>query len=252
MSDKPLVSCLCCTYGRPVLLGETLKCFLDQSYSNKELIIVNDQEGVTLKLESDYPGVQLHNCSKRFDSLGQKRNYVKSLAKGEFYCIWDDDDLYAPFRLSDSVDLMNSIKDYDIMKTRCAFMSTHNKDYRIVSNLFHSQSVITKDYAVRFNYPDKSVGEDMDFENKARVYNVDVIPWYVYRWGLNIHHLSGISDEKESWKRTLTFESYQGMSGEIVIKPEFKNNYWSEIRSVLVKTHPKWARQWDEKTKNIA
>ena len=30
--SNPLVSCLCCTYGRPTLLGEAVKCFLDQDY----------------------------------------------------------------------------------------------------------------------------------------------------------------------------------------------------------------------------
>ena len=33
---KPLASCLCCTYGRPILLGEAVKCFLDQDYENIE------------------------------------------------------------------------------------------------------------------------------------------------------------------------------------------------------------------------
>ena len=49
----PFVSCLCCTYGRPILLGEAVKCFLDQDYPNKELIIINDQlEKAAKELES--------------------------------------------------------------------------------------------------------------------------------------------------------------------------------------------------------
>ena len=37
---------LCCTYGRPHLLDEVVKCFIDQDYENKELIILNDQKEV--------------------------------------------------------------------------------------------------------------------------------------------------------------------------------------------------------------
>jgi len=50
--SNPLVSCLCCTYNRKEPLEEAIQCFVDQDYKNKELIILNDQEGITLKLDN--------------------------------------------------------------------------------------------------------------------------------------------------------------------------------------------------------
>lgn len=235
--SPPLVSCLCATYSRPRLLEEAIKCFVDQDYSNKELIVLNDQVGVELFIENCPDNIQIYNHSIRFSSLGEKRNYLKSLGKGDYFCIWDDDDLYRCHRLSKSVQLMQENGDrYDIIKPQYALMSTNNKNYQIVQNLFHSQSCITKDYMEKHHYPLISVGEDAAFESKARIKSFPVEPWYVYRWGrgsseTDIHHLSGIADEKKSWERSLTF--YSNMSGKIRLEPKFYADYWVEIDAFL-------------------
>lgn len=229
---NPLVSCLCATYARPQLLGEAIKCFIDQDYPNKEIIVLNDQEGVELYIDSCPDNIKIVNHPTRFNSLGEKRNYLKSLGNGDYFCIWDDDDLYLNHRISMSVRLMieNDGK-YDIVKPKFAYMSTSNKDYQIVQNLFHSHSCITKDYMLKMDYPNISVGEDMAFESGARIGSFDVDPFYIYRWGspsgINIHHLSGIADEKKSWERSLTY--YSNKNGRIVISPKYYCDYWSEI-----------------------
>lgn len=231
--SEPLVSCLTCTYGRPILLGECIKCFLDQNYRNKELIIVNDQEGVNLRLHPSLTNnIKIYNHPQRFKSLGQKRNYLKSLGHGDYYFIWDDDDLFMPYRISESIRLMQETK-FDIIKPQYALMSTNNKDYKLVQNLFHSHGCITREYMQKTSYPDKSVGEDVDFESKAKVGSFDVRPWYVYRWGQNIHHLSGIANNRDSWDRSLTFEPYTKIKGEVLVGAEFQKDYWKDISELL-------------------
>jgi len=227
-------------------LGEAVKCFIDQTYPNKELIVVNDQEGVTLKLSEDRDDIRMENVSTRFDSLGQKRNYAMSLTKGDYVCIWDDDDLFPPWRIEDSVDAMRVQKRYDIVKGQMALMSVDNSKYMIVNNLFHSQAMILRNYVDSHSYPDKSVGEDMDYERPGRVGSVPVAPfyWYIYRWGLNIHHLSGITDEQESWKRSLTFEPYTSVRGEIEINPEFTDDHWGNIINTFRQKKPSYAEAW--------
>lgn len=244
-----LVSCVCVTYGRPILLGEAVKCFLDQSYPNKELIIVNDQEGVTLKLDEDRDNVRIENIPERFGSLGEKRNYAMSLAQGDYICIWDDDDLYTPWRIEDSVLAMQTHKHCDIAKGQIALMSTNDANYMVVSNLFHSQGIISKQYAEEHSYANLSVGEDSDYERKARVTSLPVAPfyWYVYRWGHNIHHLSGISDEKKSWERSLNFDTYNELNGEIIIKPEFQKDHWQSIINFFSSKQPSYALEWEKR-----
>jgi len=232
--SNPLVSCLCCTYARPIQLGEVIKCFIDQDYDNKELIVLNDQEGVNLVLKNCPPNIKIINYPQRFNSLGQKRNYIKDLASGEYCCIWDDDDLYLKHRITKSIELMNS-NPCDIIKAQHAIMSVNNDGYVITSNLFHSQACITRNFMNKKNYLNKSVGEDIDFENGAKIKSISVRPFYIYRWGGNVHHLSGIADDKKSWARSLTFEPYSKIKGEVLIKSEFQNDYWKVVNTLLDK-----------------
>lgn len=230
----PLISCLCCTYGRPIHLGEAIKCFNDQDYQNKELIVLNDQEQVTLILPSCPANIRIINHPKRFGSLGEKRNYIRTLANGDYFCIWDDDDLYLPHRISKSVEYITA-SNYDIMKPSKAIMSVNNNQYKLVSNLFHSQACVTKKYMMNTDYPVKSVGEDIDFESNAKILSIDTKPFYIYRWGNNVHHLSGIANDKESWDRSLTYDSYKKLNGVIELKPIFQKDYWSAITGILSK-----------------
>lgn len=247
---QPLVSCLCCTYGRPLLLGEAIKCFIDQDYQNKELIVLNDQVGVELFIENCPSTVKIVNHPTRFNSLGEKRNYLKSLGNGNFFCIWDDDDLYTPWRISDSVNLMQLSSRYDIIKARESFKSVDNTHYSVVNNPFHSQSIITKDYVAKTQYPSKSVGEDTEFENGARIGYRVMFPnfHYIYRWGMGVHHVSAIEGEKKSWQKSLTFEPYQ-MSGRIEVKPLFQKDYWNDIGLEFEKMNPEWRKEWEKRIK---
>jgi len=188
----------------------------------------------------------MENVPERFGSLGEKRNYAMSLAKGDYVCVWDDDDLFTPWRIEESVQVMQLKSHTEIAKAQMALMSVNDSKYMVVNNLFHSQAIISRKYVDNHSYPEKSVGEDMDYERNSIMTSISVAPfyWYVYRWGHNIHHLSGIVDEKASWERSLSFEAYQGMQGEIEIKPEFTKDHWGEVISMFQTKMPEYAEQW--------
>ena len=67
------ISCLCCTYGRPpdrqYLLEEALQSFIQQSYPDKELIIVNDCPEQELVFQ--HPDVVVVNLPRRCRTLGE-------------------------------------------------------------------------------------------------------------------------------------------------------------------------------------
>lgn len=255
--SRNLVSCLMCTFGRPHLLAEAIQCFMDQDYPHKELLISNDQQGVIIEIEDCPPNIIVYNAPFRLNCLGRKRNHLMEEARGEFCCVWDDDDLYTPWRISDSVKLMRQNPSVDIVKADSAIMSIDNKRYSINQNLFHSQACIRQSpmvierigyvYSPKKWYADKSVGEDIEFENRFDVKSFDVSPyfWYVYRWGMGVHHLSGISDDKKSWKRSLNFPGYKKLEGTIKVKPGFKHDYWGEISGFLGQQHKRWKELWD-------
>jgi glycosyltransferase involved in cell wall biosynthesis len=75
--------------------------FLDQDYAAKELVILNDCCGQTF--QSNFPNIRVINTATRFRTLGEKRNACIEAARGDFVAIWDDDDVYLPWRLSYSM-----------------------------------------------------------------------------------------------------------------------------------------------------
>lgn len=101
MHSEKLISALCITYGRPHNLEEAIESFLRQDYPNKELIIVNDLAEQTLIF--DHPQVKIFNFKDRFFSIGLKRNKSAELSSGEILTLWDDDDIYLPWALSQFV-----------------------------------------------------------------------------------------------------------------------------------------------------
>lgn len=86
------------TYGRSKYVPEAIWCFLEQDYPKKELIVLNDCTQQVY--EGELPDVRFVNVPSRFATLGEKRNAAIELAQGDVILVWDDDDLYLPWRLS--------------------------------------------------------------------------------------------------------------------------------------------------------
>ena len=102
---RPLISCLTVTAGRLRLLKEAIQCYLDQSYPNRELVIVTAdsetyRQGIRrLLARLDRSDIRLFTVDDPATSLGRLRNISLEQARGEVVCQWDDDDLYHPDRL---------------------------------------------------------------------------------------------------------------------------------------------------------
>lgn len=94
----PIISCIMPTYNRRPFLSIALRCFLDQDYPNKELIVMDDGEDRVGDLTENLPGVRYFALPSRL-SIGAKRNLACAEARGEIIAHWDDDDWYAPNRL---------------------------------------------------------------------------------------------------------------------------------------------------------
>jgi glycosyltransferase involved in cell wall biosynthesis/2-polyprenyl-3-methyl-5-hydroxy-6-metoxy-1,4-benzoquinol methylase len=87
-------SVICLTYKRPHLLEESIYSVLSQTLTDWEMVIVNDCPEQILHFE--HPQVRIFNLSKKFDSLGQKRNFAIAQALGDLIINLDDDDLFMP------------------------------------------------------------------------------------------------------------------------------------------------------------
>jgi len=101
-SSTPLVSCIMPTYNRRAFIPLALARFREQSYRNRELIVIDDGSdpiGDQLRCE---PAVRYVRVDRRL-SIGAKRNRACAEARGEIIAHWDDDDWYSADRLEQQV-----------------------------------------------------------------------------------------------------------------------------------------------------
>ena len=117
----PLVSCIMPTHNRRVFVQQTLLYFERQDYPNKELIIVDDGDDQIGDLVVSHPLVRYMALSEK-KSIGEKRNIACELARGTIIAHWDDDDWYAPHRLSYQITpLLSKQVDVTALETSCFF-----------------------------------------------------------------------------------------------------------------------------------
>jgi glycosyltransferase involved in cell wall biosynthesis len=94
----PLVSCIMPTRDRRPFVPLAIEYFLRQDYPNRELIVVDDGRDRIADLLPADPRVRYVPAAGA--AIGAKRNAALREASGEYVAHWDDDDWYAPTRLS--------------------------------------------------------------------------------------------------------------------------------------------------------
>lgn len=102
--QQPLISCLTVSTGRLRLLKQAIDCYVSQTWSRRELVIVVGGSERYQAAVADHVALLGHENILLVRAepglvLGQMRNQSLAAARGEFVCQWDDDDLYHPERL---------------------------------------------------------------------------------------------------------------------------------------------------------
>lgn len=104
----PRVSCLMVTRNRIELVRRSIASYLNQSYPERELVVVPDHTAPIADLErhlaelgrADIRLIAGHDAR----SLGALRNVSLHSASGDLVCTWDDDDIYHPDRVRVQLD----------------------------------------------------------------------------------------------------------------------------------------------------
>ena len=100
---SPKVSCLMVTANRRALARRSIRCFQHQTYSNREIVIIDDGEEDLSDELARLPAEQVvyRRIARQPDaSLGQLRNLALDAARGDIMAQWDDDDWYHPERVA--------------------------------------------------------------------------------------------------------------------------------------------------------
>lgn len=106
MPESPLVSCVMPTHGRRRFVRQAIRYFLRQTYTNRELVILDDGPDPVADVVPDDPRIRYEGLVGRRRSLGTKRNLACEAARGDLILHWDDDDWMADDRVALQVEAL--------------------------------------------------------------------------------------------------------------------------------------------------
>lgn len=111
--NEIFVSIVVPTYNRAHLIGETIQSIIDQTYSNWELIVVDDGSGDDTKIiiekfaDKRIRYIAIDHCG----IFGKVRNVGMQKAMGDLVAFLDSDDLWKPNKLSFQISLLKQYPD---------------------------------------------------------------------------------------------------------------------------------------------
>jgi glycosyltransferase involved in cell wall biosynthesis len=170
------------TINRPIFVAKSIEYFHAQDYVNKELVIVDESIDKTLldvRREKDIRSIYLASDTRL--SLGAKFNLGCSLAQGDIICHWDDDDYFAPHRLTHQVqpilkgvadivglemDIVFNIIDWTAWKCSPALHQEIFYGGVVTGAIMYKKSV----WGMNAAHPNKTIGEDADFLRHLRLF----------------------------------------------------------------------------------
>ena len=185
-AELPRITAMMVTRERVQLAQRAIRSFQNQTYPNKELLILDDDpddtlyQWVTALNDPTITYVRLSNTGK---TLGGLRNLAVEKASGAYVCQWDDDDLSHPNRLAVQLGLLKlfnastcllhreqlwnpAFKQFALSKRRFwegSFVSTKEslppypdirkaEDSPVIYELVQNQAVILLDYPELYTY----------------------------------------------------------------------------------------------------
>ena len=160
-----LVSCMCPTRGNPAFVERAIRNFVKQDYPNKELVFVSTNPRARLPVV-ERNDIHMHfiDASKMPEgrmTIGQQRNVCLELCSGEFVAVWDDDDFYAPERLSFSLGEMHKQRKNAFVLHSETLLAATGQAYVHASRLWENSFVARKMDLQEVRYPNVQIAEDL-------------------------------------------------------------------------------------------
>ena len=171
------------TRGRPELASMALRCALEQNYSPEQMeVIIFDDDDLPsfsdppqgrVKRDQPEPLIRYFRHPRElFPSLGDKRNAMCEVSRGDIIAHIDSDDLSAPERVSAQVnELVATGKDISGFHTLPFYDITTNQAY-----VYHLNSacvcgtslVYRREFWRRNSFPSTDIGEDLPYTSGNR------------------------------------------------------------------------------------
>jgi cellulose synthase/poly-beta-1,6-N-acetylglucosamine synthase-like glycosyltransferase len=195
--ERKLVSIVCCS-NRPQMIKNVKLNFEQQLYENVEMIVMlqassNDFKDIKKELEKDSRIKVRKQLVK--DSLGKTFNKGLKYCKGDFVAKFDDDDMYGPNYISDSIDAFN-YTDADVVGKYGVFVydeGTGNFYYRnkgssnrYLQIVMGATIIAKREVFESVSFPDRTTGEDTEFlrrclAKKMKIFSSNPFNWVLVR-----------------------------------------------------------------------
>jgi len=120
MAEPELISVVMPTYNHAAFIGGAIGSVLNQTYSNFELIIVDNYSGDNTEAVVTACGDSRIRYVKFLNKgiIAAARNYGIRLARGEYVAFLDSDDLWMPEKLELQMDSFNRVGDTALVYSR--------------------------------------------------------------------------------------------------------------------------------------
>ena len=126
--SSPLVSIVMPSYNRANFIIETINSIQKQTYSNWELIIVDDGSiDRTTEIVNNIRDERIHYYKQPHSGMEHARNYGLEKARGEFIGFMDSDDLWAINKLQRQLSVFQEYPDIEFCLTGAYEFKTNGK-----------------------------------------------------------------------------------------------------------------------------
>jgi glycosyltransferase involved in cell wall biosynthesis len=186
--DSGLVSIIVPTYDRAELLRSTLDSLMAQTYSNFEVIVVDDgsPNDKTKVICESYPKIKYLRINNS-GGPARPRNEGIRYASGAYIAFTDDDDLWVPHKLETQISILQSDPETGLVHNCCQLISKEGelldeiigrpgqpeeKSGRVFMRMIGNWTLMTSSVLLRRSLADKvgyfnesmpSAGEDLEY-----------------------------------------------------------------------------------------
>ncbi len=134
MNSPPKVTVFIPVFNREKYIGKTLESILTQSFSNFELLVVDDgstDRSVEIIQSYNDPRIRLH-CNPTNLGIPTTRNKGLELARGHYIALLDSDDVSDPRRLEKQVIFLDQNPDYVQIGSWCRMIDAQGQPLKRV------------------------------------------------------------------------------------------------------------------------
>lgn len=238
---SPKVSCYCSTFARPHLLEESIQSFLNQTYENKELIIVNDCKEQTLIF--DHPQIKIINLQERINPIGKKFNFAANSCSGDIINPWDDDDIFMPWKIETALKYFKN----GIFHSNQGFFEESIEEITFFYSYLQCNLFVEKKIFNEVNgYPEEDrSGLDANLLKKleSKLGNIKTNMnkneiFYLYRWDtVDSLHISDLPPESKNNLEKIYQDKIKNDNnfkrGEIKLNPHWKYDYVKKVKNFI-------------------